>query len=109
MTQNPKAALSVEQIDAQIVEHQVALDQLAAQRRQAQRQLAGSPAVGDQVIFCREDHVGKVDEYDAHIAALYDDLSADLTVNYLYGPMSVPHCRFDPGGAPSSWHPRRGR
>lgn len=63
------------------------------------------PQLGDVVVYCREDYVGKVDEYPAIIRAVYDDLSCDLLVSYVNGPVNMDGIRYDPDGLPSSWHP----
>ena len=65
-----------------------------------------SPNVGDSVIYCREDYVGKVDEYEAEITAVYDENVCDLAVKD-FNPLiavNVPAVRYDPDGLPSSWH-----
>jgi hypothetical protein len=66
------------------------------------------PAIGDIVIYCREDYVGRVDQYEAVITAVYDDNLCDLAVSELHpaSPVNIPGVRYDPDGLPSSWHPK---
>ena len=62
-------------------------------------------AVGATVMYCREDYVGKVDEYEAVITAVYEDNSCDLLVHYANDTYhNAPGIRYDPDGKPSSWH-----
>lgn len=75
-------------------------------QHELRRAQAGNPAIGDSVMYCRQDNISSVEEYPARITAMYEDLSADLSVTYINGPINVPHVRFDPSGVPSSWHPR---
>lgn len=60
---------------------------------------------GDDVVYCREDFVGRVDEYQGRVLATGEDGSVDLQVLGYYGTShTVKGVRFDPDGKPSSWH-----
>ena len=76
-------------------------------------------AVGDTVIYCREDYVGRVDEYPAIVRAVYGDhsvdlaaamsfpaMNVDLTVAMSNAVINIDGIRYDPDGRPSSWHPK---
>ena len=95
--------MTIEQIDAQIADVQAHLADLQAQRVQAQLELA-HPEVGENVLFCRQDYLHKVDEYPAVIRATYPDGSADLVVSYLGTHYSVYAAQYDLSGKPGTWH-----
>lgn len=62
-------------------------------------------AVGDTVIYCKEDYVGRVDQYEARVRAVNEDGSLDLLVLNYYGTAhNTNEVRYDPDGKPSSWH-----
>jgi len=106
MTNTSKAALSTEQIDSQIAEYQATVADLQAQRLEALHREAGNPQVGDQVLFMRQDYVGRVDEYAATILAVHEGAVCDLSVSYIHGPMQVLGVSFEPTGRPGTWHPK---
>jgi hypothetical protein len=93
---------SIEQIDAQIVQAKAHLVDLQAQRDQAKIELA-HPQVGENVLFCRQDYIHKVDEYPAQITAVYADGSVELGVSYIGQHFST-RAQYDPIGRPGTWH-----
>lgn len=63
------------------------------------------PAVGDSVMYCRQDYVNRVDEYEARVRAINEDGSLDLLVLNYYGTAhNANGIRYDPDGKPPSWH-----
>jgi hypothetical protein len=64
------------------------------------------PAIGDIVIYCREDYVGHVDQYGAIITDVHEDGLCDLAVEMPHATVNIPSVRYDPDGLPSSWHPK---
>ena len=66
-----------------------------------------SVAIGDIVIYCREDYVGRVDQHPAMVLAVYDDNFVDLAVTMSNAVVvNERDIRYDPDGKPSSWHPK---